>query len=240
MKLYELKGTEPRFSGDLGNTKHPWGLPGVEPCPVCRAGGGRGGLEYPCVDLSSLPAPELKKLSDSWPVPEQEINRLRELVRPLVPDWAVLEPGARFGPTQGAGSGVFGQLFMQDLWSLFMRREALERLQAAGIRGLQACPINVRFRVKQPPELMELQLELHGRFHPDCLAPDRSPPCPRCGNETAPLPERFFLDARSLPEHVDVFRFRDAPGFIFATGQFVDAVRRLELDGIIFQEREVR
>jgi uncharacterized double-CXXCG motif protein len=129
---------------------------------------------------------------------------------------------------------------MQDPWTLYMRREALERLQDAGIRGLQGCPINVRFRVKRPPELMELQLELHGRFHPDCLSPDRSPPCPRCGNETAPLPDWFLLDATSLPTHLDVFRFRYSPGFIFATERLVDAVRRLELDGVNFREREVR
>jgi hypothetical protein len=37
-----------------------------------------------------------------------------------------------------------------------------------------------------------------------------------------------------------VFRFRYSPGFIFATERLVDAVRRLELDGVIFQEREMR
>lgn len=61
--------------------------------------------------------------------------------------------------------GYFGQLFMQNPWSLYMRREALERLQQAGIRGLQGCPINVRFRQKNHPHLLELQLELHGQYH---------------------------------------------------------------------------
>ncbi len=240
MRLYECKGTEPGFTGDLGNTKHPWGLPGVEHCSLCRAGGGLIGLQYPCVDLSSLPAQELKKLSNSWPVPVEELNRLRELVRPLAPPGALLEPGARFGPPQGTGSGHFGQLFMQNPWSLYMRREALERLQGEGVRGLQGCPLNVRFRVKQPPELLELQLELHGRLHPDCLPPNPEPPCPKCGNDPSPLPDKFWLDAKSLPEHLDVFRFLDAPGFIFASERLVDAVRQLELDGVLFQEREVR
>jgi uncharacterized double-CXXCG motif protein len=106
-------------------------LPG---CPTCRTGGGVAGHEYPCVDLSGLPPNELEKLSDSWPVPREEFSRLRELVRPLAPRDAVLEPGTRFGPLTGSGSGHFGQLFMQDPWSLYVSREALERLKAAGIR----------------------------------------------------------------------------------------------------------
>jgi uncharacterized double-CXXCG motif protein len=240
MKLYELKGTEPRFTGNLGNAKHPWGLPGVQPCAVCRAGGGIVGLQYPCVDLSALPAWELEKLSDSWPVPFEEFHRLRELVRPLAPTSALLEPGTRLGPLEGPASGHFGQLFMQNPWSLYSRREALERLHDAGVRGLKGCPLNVSFRVKRPPELRELELELHGRFHPDCLPPNRKPPCPKCGNDPLTLPERFWLDARSLPADLDVFRFLDAPGFIIATERFIEAVRRLDLDGVTFQELEVR
>lgn len=240
MKLYEFKGTEPRFTGNLGNAKHKWGLPGVEPCVACRAGGGIIGLQYPCVDLSALPTSELEKLSDSWPVPFEEFLRLRELVRPFAPTGALLEPGTRLGPLEGPATGHFGQLFMQNPWSLYVRREALERLQDAGVRGLKGCPLSVRFRVKRPPELRELELELHGRFHPDCLPPDRKPPCVKCGNESLTLPERFWLDVSSLPSDLDVFRFLAAPGFIIATERFVEAVRYLELDGVIFQELEVR
>jgi uncharacterized double-CXXCG motif protein len=152
----------------------------------------------------------------------------------------VLNSGAKFGPVEGSGLGYFGQLFMQNPWTLFARREALERLQAAGIRGLQGCPIKVRFRTKHAPELLELQLELRGQFHPECLSPDRRPTCPTCENNPNPLPEKFWLAASSLPEHIDIFRFRDAPGFIFANERFVERVKRLELDGVVFQEAEVR
>ncbi len=240
MKFYELKGTEPRFTGDLGHTKHKWGLPGVQPCALCGVGGAIVGLQYPCVDLSSLPPPVLEKLSDSWPVPFEEFARLRVLVRPLAPKDAVLEPGTRFGPLEGTASGHFGPLFMQDPWSLYLRREALEQLREVGIRGLQGCALDVRFRTKRAPELWEVQLELHGRFHPDCLGGSRQPRCSRCGNDPSPLPAPFWLDATSLPTHLDVFRFLDAPGFIIASERWVDAVRRLELEGVIFQELEVR
>lgn len=240
MKFYEFKGTEPRFTGNLGNAKHKWGLPGVQPCAVCRAGGAIVGLQYPCVDLSVLPATELEKLSDSWPVPFAEFLRLRELVRPLAPTGALLEPGTRLGPLEGPASGHFGQLFMQNPWSLYSRREALEQLHDAGMRGLKGCSLNVSFRVKRPPELRELELELHGRFHPDCLPPDRKPPCPKCGNDPLTLPERFWLDAKSLPTDLDLFRFLGAPGIIIATERLVETVRRLDLAGITFQELEVR
>ncbi|HEX8705467.1 MAG TPA: double-CXXCG motif protein [Myxococcaceae bacterium] len=240
MKLYRLKqDPSPRYTGDL-HAKHKWGLPGVEPCPACRVGGAVTGLEYPGVDLSGLPTQELKKLSDPWPVPFEEFLRLRDLVRPLAPQGALLEPGTRLGPLTGTGSGYFGQLFMPEPWSLYLRREALDKLQAAGIRGLHGCALEVRFRVKRPPELLELQFELHGQFHPVCLPPDRKPPCPTCGNEPLKLPAPIVLDATSLPAELDVFRLRQGWTLIIASERFRDAVQRLELDGVAFQELEVR
>jgi len=239
VKFYEvIRDMQPRYTGSLTNASHKWGLPGVQPCPACRGGGGIVGLQYPCVDLTGIPE-ELKFL-DSWPVPFEEYVRLREMVRPLVPKNAILEPGTRFGPLVGTGSGYFGQLFMQNPWSLYARPKALERLLAAGLRGLQGCPIAVRFRRRSPPELLELQLELHGRFHPDCLPPDREPPCSVCGNDPLTVPEKFWLLAESLPEDVDIFRFLDGPGFIFASERLVEAVKHLELDGVLFQEVEAR
>ena len=241
MKFYRVQqDTALSYTGTL-NASHKWGLPGVQPCTSCGVGGeGSTAAQYPCVDLSGLPARELKKLSDSWPVPREEFVRLRELVRPLAPAGAVLKPGARLGPLEGTGSGSFGQLFMQNPWSICMRREALAQLQGAGVRGLQGCPVNVRFRVKDPPALMDVQLESKGRFHPECL-PLPDPPCPKCGHSKGyKLPDPYWLDAASLPSHVDVFRLEDASTLIIATERMMEAVRRLELDGITFQEVEVR
>ena len=127
--------------------------------------------QYPFVDLSVLPSEEQEKLLDSWPVPHEEFIRLRELVRPLAPPSAVLKTGATFGPLQGTGLGYFGQIILQSPWFFCIRREALERLQGAGVRGLVGCPTQVRFRTKHAPELRELQLEVHGGFHLDCLPP---------------------------------------------------------------------
>jgi uncharacterized double-CXXCG motif protein len=152
----------------------------------------------------------------------------------------VLKTGAVFGPLQGTGLGYFGQIIMQNSWSLCMRREALERLQDAGVRGLLGCPTQVRFRTRHAPELRDLQLEVHGRFHPDCLPPGE-PPCPTCGVARGySVPEPYWLDAASLPEHVDIFRLADASTLIIANERLVGAVRRLELDGVVFKELEAR
>ncbi|WNG32733.1 hypothetical protein F0U61_03240 [Archangium violaceum] len=241
MKFYRIReDVAPRYTGNL-NAAHKWGLPGSEPCPICGLHGGGTAAQYPCVDLSHLPAEEQKKLSDPWPVPYEEFVRLRELVRPWAPPGAVLKTGTKFGPLTGTASGHFGQLFMQNPWSLYVRREALEKLQAAGVRGLQGCPMNVRFRQKNHPDLLDLQLELSGRFHPDCLPRDLAPPCSTCGRtEGFSLPEPSILAAASLPEALDVFRLADWSALIIASERMVEAVRRLELDGVVFQPMEVR
>jgi len=238
VKFFHIEADKaPRYTGNL-DAGHKWGLPGVEPCPTCGVSGGVVGLQYPCVDLSSLS--ERKKFDDPWPVPFEEFARLRELVRPLAPQGAMLEPGTRFGPLEGTGSGYFGQLFMQNPWSLYVRREALDRLSGDGVQGLQGCPINVRFRVKRPPELLAFQLELHGRYHPDCLPPDRKQPCPTCENDPLKRPDPMILEAASLPVNLDVFRLRQAWTVIIASERMVGAVQRLALDGVIFRGLETR
>lgn len=240
MKFYVVEeDTSPPYTGDLDGT-HKWGLPGKERCPTCQAGGGIGGLSYPCVDLSSLPAEELEKLTDSWPVPRPEFERLRERVRPFVPPWARLESGVSFGPFSGKGSGHFGQLAAFYSSHLLVRGESLELLREAGLRGLeQTCPIQLRFRGKNPPEFLEVQLELQGQPHRDCVSPKSKPPCPTCGYEDIRYLTPLILDAASLPTHLDVFRLGKHLDII-ASERFVDTVTRLELGGVKFRELEAR
>jgi uncharacterized double-CXXCG motif protein len=241
MKFYRIREDEgPRYTGNL-NAAHKWALPGSEPCPVCGLRGKDSAAQYPSVNLSHLPEEEQKKLSDPWPIPYEEFVRLRELVRPLAPPDAELDSGTEFGPLTGTATGYFGQLFMQNSWSLYIRREALEKLQAAGVHGLTGHPLAVRFRQKNHPELLEPQLELHGRFHPDCLPKSLEPPCSTCGRDKGySLPQPPLLAATSLPENLDMFRLADCSAFIIASERLVDAVKRLELDGVVFHELEVR
>ncbi|WP_164015705.1 double-CXXCG motif protein [Pyxidicoccus trucidator] len=240
MRFYAIEAdTAPPYSGDI-NGKYKWGLPGVELCPTCRTGGGIGALNHPCADLTSLPAAELKKLSDPWPVPREELSRLTELVRAFVPPGARLEAGAHLGPLTGKGSGHFGPLFVFYSSALLIRSEARVQLQDAGLRGLErACPTLVRFRGKSPPELLDVQLEFQGLPHSDCVSPKSKPPCPTCGYADIRYLSPLVLDAASLPADLDVFRLREEFSIIVSE-RFKETVTRLELGGVKFREVEAR
>lgn len=235
-RFYELD--EDKASRHTGYVRAvpKWGLPGSL-CPECEGTWVTAGLAYPCVDLSSLP--ERAAFEEARREPIEEFERLRELVRPLAPPGALLLPGASFGPSVGTATGSFGAFYFLPPFQFMVRREALDKLQAAGIRGLKACRAQIRFRQKNAPELWEFQLEQHGRLHPDCLPADPQPPCPRCGGDSNPIPEPQVLDAASMPTDCDLFLL-PATLTIICSERFVEATRRLELDDITFKELPLR
>jgi uncharacterized double-CXXCG motif protein len=129
---------EDRSAGYTGfiDASHKWGLPGILNCPACKGTWSGGANAYPSVDLT--PVTPLADFENPRPEPIEEYERLCELVRPLLPPGAQLEPGAAFGPLVGKAQGRFGQLFMDYSELLLVQREALEKLQAEGLRGLKA------------------------------------------------------------------------------------------------------
>ena len=209
------------------------------PLPLCDATWSASAGAYPCTDLSTL---EERKEYEEARLEEDyaEFERLRERVRSLMPAGAPLRPGTNFGPLVGTARGSFGQLVLQDGWDLLIRREALEQLQAEGVRGLKGCRAELRFRQKNAPELWELQLEPRGRLHPDCLPPDLKPPCAKCGRLGLKRPEAPLLDATSLPEDRDLFRLGNFLTMLIATERFVDTVHRLGFEEVRFLELPVR
>ncbi|WP_375769759.1 double-CXXCG motif protein [Archangium gephyra] len=212
---------------------HKWGLPGIHSCPACKATWGTDTRAYPSVDLT--PVTHLANFEEPRAEPVEEYERMCSLVRPLLPPGALLQPGAAFGPFVGKAQGRFGPLVALFSWLLLVQREALEKLQAEGMLGLKGCRTELRFRQRNSPELLELELPPVGRLHPDCLPPDRKPPCPRCGRRGITLPEDMLLDAATLPSHLDLFRLEDFSTVIVCTERFVEACRRLNLDGVTFQ-----
>ncbi|KFA93349.1 double-CXXCG motif protein [Archangium violaceum] len=229
---------EDRSAGYTGyvDASHKWGLPGVY-CPLCQDSWSGGANVYPSVDLTPITA--LADFETSRAEPIEEYERMCELVRPLLPPGAQLEPGAGFGPLEGKAQGSFGQLFMYFDEVLLIQREALNKLQAEGLQGIKGCPTALRFRQRNSPELLELELLPVGRVHPKCLPPTPQPPCPRCGRLMHPLPDVLILDASTLPEHLDLFRLGDYCNVNICTGRFADACQRLGLDGVVFQPVEV-
>ena len=235
-ELREDSAATARYKGDL-NATHKWALPGVE-CSTCGATWSGWGDDYPSVDLSHLP--ERREFERARPEPFSEFARLRELVRPLAPPGSELPPGTQFGPLVGTAHGDLGPLTWQGDSLLLLRRDTLERLRAEGVRGLLGCRTELRWRQKNPPEMLELQIEPRGRLHPDCLPPDLPPPCATCGRSELRLPDEPILAAASLPADLDLFRIGDYTTVIVGTEHFKNAVRRLELDGIAFRELPTR
>ncbi len=222
--------------GGEAHGAHKWKLPGAR-CHTCGATWGGVGHQYPCVDLSQLP--ERKEFEKARPEPFTEFARLRELVRPLAPPNAPLPPGTRFGPLMGTAVGKL-PAFTWIIDVLLVRRETLERLQAEGVRGLRGCRTELRFRQKNPPELLELQIEPHGQLHPDCFLPDVPSPCATCGRLGLRRPDGPILDAASLPKSLDLFRVGNFATMVIGTERFVEAVLRLELDGLTLRELPIQ
>ena len=231
---------EDKSAGYTGyvDASHKWGLPGVLDCPACKETWGDNSKSYPSVDLTSVAA--LADFENAWPKPIEEYERMCELVRPLLPPGALLEAGAAFGPLKGKAQGRFGPLFTDFSELLLVQREALDKLQAEGLQGLKGCRTELRFRQRNSPELLELELLSVGRLHPGCLPPNPQPACPRCGRIMHDLPDVPILDASTLPEHLDLFRLEDYSNVNICTGRFVEACQRLGLDGVVFHPLEAR
>jgi uncharacterized double-CXXCG motif protein len=236
-RFYWLRHPEgSRYTGNL-NARHKWILPSVF-CPECEAAWPSGLTAYPSADLSSLS--EHKTYQDVRFGPFDEFARVRELARPRVSPGARLLPGTCLGPLVGTATGNFSPLFFYFVEMPMAHREALEQLQAEGVRGLHGFPTELRFRTKKhPPELLELEVFPHGRLHPDCTPP-RPPPCPTCGRDSFPRPEEPILEAASLPTHTDLFRLTDITSILIGTERFVEAVQRLDLDELEARELPVR
>jgi uncharacterized double-CXXCG motif protein len=239
MSFYWLRDVpHPRYSGWYTDARK-WGLPGVH-CPLCNATGGTTASAFPSVDLSHLPTEEQKKYSARVEQDFAEFERLREQVRPLVPPGVPLRPGTGLGPMTGSAQGEFGPLDLVNPWQLLLRPEPLQRLQAEGLRGLKGCRTQLRFRKKNPPELLEMELLPRGDVHPDCL-PEGPPPCPKCEGHSFDRPEDPILDAATLPQDLDLFRLADFSSMIIGTERFAEAVRRLGYEqDIAFRELPVR
>lgn len=242
MRFYLLeKAQSPCFSGSHTDERK-WGLPGVQ-CPVCNAVWSTAANNYPSVDLSHLPSQDQEKYAARLEENYAEFERLCEQVRPLVPPNVYLWPGTGFGPLVGPAHGKFGPLVLAHSWTLLMQREPLERLQAEGLRGLKGCRTELRFRKKDPPELLEMELLPRGRLHPECLPVDRPAPCTRCGRKgwRRPPEPALVLDAASLHQDLDLFRLEDFPTTIICTERFAEATRQLGYEqDIAFRELPVR
>ncbi len=235
MSLYQIgpddseRGPANRYELDA---THEWGLPGVK-CPACGATWAMTGPAFPALDLSGLPSTESYR--SGWPVTPDELEALRLPLLPLLPGGYVPPPGTEFGPLVGKARGTFVDDFVWvNPWTLLLGREALTKLQDAGLRLPATVAPRLKFRGGAPAELLELQIEPAGELAEESFAAGGRP-CPACGRDGR-RPERFIADTRSLPADLDIFRARNFPTLILVTGRLVEAARRLGLTGAVFVE----
>ncbi|MDC0710379.1 double-CXXCG motif protein [Stigmatella sp. ncwal1] len=219
------------YTGDIEGS-HKWGLPGILACPVCQATWGDNSRAYPSVDLTAVS--QSAAFEEARAEPIEEYERLCELIRHQLPPGGVLTPGTSLGPLVGRAQGRFGPLTSPYPWWLLVQREALEKLQNEGLRGLKGCRTELRFRQRHPPDLLELELLPMGRLHPDCFPSAYALPCSRCGRLGLSLPKKRFLDVSSVQGPLDVFRLVDFSTVMVCTERFSDACQRLGLGGVTF------
>ncbi|HYO68405.1 MAG TPA: double-CXXCG motif protein [Archangium sp.] len=87
--MHVEEDTAAGYTGYVDGT-HRWKLPGII-CPACKAIWSSGSKAYPSAALT--PVASLADFEQARPEPVDEYERLCELVRPLLPPGAMLEPG---------------------------------------------------------------------------------------------------------------------------------------------------
>jgi hypothetical protein len=65
-------------------------------------------------------------------------------------------------------------------------------------------------------------------------------PCATCGRLGLRRPDEPILDAASLPKSLDLFRVGNFATMVIGTERFVEAVLRLELDGLTLRELPIQ
>jgi len=232
-RLFTVCPDDANWRGGEIDAANKWGLPGVI-CPRCGATWSNVGLSYPAVDLSILPNEETYR--KARPVRLEVFIELQRPILPLMPDGSIPPPGTRFGPLIGEAKGVFDDFAWLNLWTLLIESQALERLHLAGVCTPIGIRPNLTFRGRTSSNLLELQLEPHGKIAPSAFTVNVLPSCPSCGRNPNSLPERLVIEAPSIPKNQDLFRARDFSALILATERFAVAVQNLKLAGVVFHE----
>ena len=218
------------------NASHKWGLPGVI-CPLCGETWISVGLNYPSVDLTGLP--NEKRYREFNAVALEKLEELITAIKPLLPQSAILRPGADLGPLVGTAQGKYSDFLWTNLWTLLVQNRVLDCLKEKGVNMPQAVPAILKHKRKETQEILELQIEPYTRIAASAYPSKVPPPCASCGREELKRPRKIVIERSSVPDHVDIFRGRDITTLLLATDRFVEAVRTLRLSNILFRKVEV-
>lgn len=232
MRFYQMDLSHPRRWDGRYKLERRYALPGIKKCPACKLTWGVM-RTLGSVDVTGLP--EAWEFEVLKPAPIEDYERLAEVVKPLCPPWAILEPGTQFGPLHGKARGSFGALSVDTWRGLVVREDVLESLQAAGLRGLLPVPVVLEKPLKGPG-LVELDPPVHGRVHPGAVPLNTGHPCARCGHHFFREYPTLRADPESLPTDLDVFVLADAPFQPLVSERFIEVLRECDTFDVEFKE----
>ncbi len=175
------------------NLARSYSLPGVE-CPVCGETWFTTGVQYPAIDLLSLE--NHTAYSKSRAVDLREVEKLRQIVRPLVTDGWDLPPGTGFGALSGSIGGEYGPCCWVNLWTPLFSEQ---RVSVLNSREIGIVPAWVHFAHRPPHgDLYEPQI-LMGAYLTSGIR--EMEPCAGSGRRgfSRPKDRLLILDVASGP-----------------------------------------
>ena len=233
MRLFSLN-EKPRRDVGRADTTHEWGLPGVE-CSACGCTWGTTGLEYPAIDLESLP--NNGGYCDPWPVSVPLYQELERAIFNSFPQLNVLLPGAQFGASVGKAYGELDGFVWGAWWTTLMEEDALEKLRECDLLLPPTVEAELHFtNPRQSKRIFEFDLPLTARLANGIYDPDEVRLCSVCRRDSASMPARPVIQTDPSGTNPDIFRVANFTTLIVVSEKFVDAVSRLGIDGAAFGE----
>lgn len=241
MRAYKLKIPSSYVSGT-----RKWRLPCVK-CAVCGREWGGVGDDYPSVNLPKGLNPK-DYTGRGRRVSDDEFKQISAPIRKQIPSKLPPHPGAGFGPYVGDVTGNL-QSFATGLSEVFLTGTALEGLRKFGLKNIVAVPTEIIVRKKQSEELFEIEVSVRAHLSKECIKGKPAKRCTSCGFFDIDLadhcfrwPNSGFVDftkvkirKRSIPSDAPLFKVDQIPG-VYATDEFVSAVKSLGLTNVAFKE----
>lgn len=218
----------------LINCKFSWVMPGAK-CPACGTDGDwPGAIHYPQVDLSGQP--DFKRwVGDKWrhhSVDWSEFERLRNILRPLLPKGLPVGFQTAFGTTTGRVKASVKSDVLHSLpWTMLLTTHALEKMLSAGVSLA-----SVISSVKKPGQneaVYDIFAPACARLAKECVTTGSY--CPTCFSRI-PVPNGVLVDRASIPKDTDVFRCQEVPGALLLTERFVKVLEDHSLTGLSVSE----
>ena len=218
---------------------HARNLKGVV-CPVCT-GWGTAGFEYPSVDISKLddviPSEFLQESRKNRSMTLKEFAELKRRILPILGENRPFEPATQFGPLNGTGSGRFDDFAWLNSWTMLVREPVFTELRKTGF-DLIGVPANIKFRRKQPENLVELEIKPKAHLH-SSARPEQCEICGRHGtlvdlkllgkaSYVVPLP---VLEAATFDDTVPLQRVLEWPTMLIANEAFAGFIAERDYTG---------